>query len=430
MANNLHGISFDRTSTTSSKRSQGPFLNKIKSSLVKFIKRRRHSPIVDSFRPTKHQYSPTRQASFSDNSEHSQSDDDYNNDSEDDLDSSSDNRTNNELQQSIYSKDDDVERLRYNKATCYQHQHNQPQTTVSILSPPPTILVKRSSTQASTNHRHTNSLQNSFVTASSSSHHRYTSSLQSSSIISVPGSSNSGKPAHYHHSRHYSHISFMSASNMTVNSEDLTAKEFADMAGIRIIPDSDDNGDDQPDDTAATSTLEASTATSASLAPAKHQHQQRPSYHSNQPSEETDWSVITSASQQSQQNGPATTKIWDTGFWRQPCADNTAEPMKASSAQKQQQLLPLLPTDSIPTLKKQRSALLQHRQTLSLPSTVTTTPCQHANSTNNCEFPIIHELRRIHSTSNSSNSQQQVNSNTIGDSCVIRKGRFEIQLEP
>ncbi|CAO3580166.1 unnamed protein product [Absidia cylindrospora] len=427
MANTLHGISFDCTSTTSSKRSQGPFLNKLKSTLVKFIKRRRHSSIVNSFRPSKHQYSPTRQTSFSDNDNHSQSDDDYENDSEDDIDSSSDNRTNNEFQQSIYSKDDDVERLRYNKATCYQHQHNQPPTTVSILSPPPTILVKRSSTHSSTNHRHTNSLQNSSVTTSSSSHHRYTNSLQSSSIISVPGSSNSGKPAHYHHSRHYSHISFMSVSNMTVNSEDLTAKEFADMAGIRIIPDSDDDGDDQPDDNAPTSTLETSTVTSTSLAPGGHQQQQqRPSYHSNQPSEETDWSMVTSASQQSQQNGSAATKIWDTGFWRQPTAEPTLTPMKASSVQQQQQLLPLLPADGIPTLKKQRSALQQHRQTLSLPAT---TPCQHAKTTNNCDFPIIHELRRIHSTSNSNNSQQ-VNSNTIGDSCVIRKGRFEIQLEP
>ncbi|KAI8880045.1 hypothetical protein K501DRAFT_161128, partial [Backusella circina FSU 941] len=37
------------------------------------------------------------------------------------------------------------------------------------------------------------------------------------------------------HIRHYSHVSCMSASNITVNSENLTAKEFADIAGIRIL---------------------------------------------------------------------------------------------------------------------------------------------------------------------------------------------------
>ncbi|KAI8993393.1 hypothetical protein BDB01DRAFT_776164 [Pilobolus umbonatus] len=37
------------------------------------------------------------------------------------------------------------------------------------------------------------------------------------------------------HKRHYSHISCISSSNITVNSEDLTAKEFADIAGIKIL---------------------------------------------------------------------------------------------------------------------------------------------------------------------------------------------------
>ncbi|KAL9536811.1 hypothetical protein MBANPS3_012347 [Mucor bainieri] len=43
------------------------------------------------------------------------------------------------------------------------------------------------------------------------------------------------------HIRHYSHVSCISASNITVNSEDLTAKEFADIAGIRILSEDDDH---------------------------------------------------------------------------------------------------------------------------------------------------------------------------------------------
>lgn len=43
------------------------------------------------------------------------------------------------------------------------------------------------------------------------------------------------------HIRHYSHVSCISSSNITVNSEDLTAKEFADIAGIRILSEEDDD---------------------------------------------------------------------------------------------------------------------------------------------------------------------------------------------
>ncbi|KAI9270920.1 hypothetical protein EDC94DRAFT_512560 [Helicostylum pulchrum] len=42
------------------------------------------------------------------------------------------------------------------------------------------------------------------------------------------------------HVRHYSHVSCISSSNITVNSEDLTAKEFADIAGIRILSEQDE----------------------------------------------------------------------------------------------------------------------------------------------------------------------------------------------
>ncbi|CAO3676772.1 unnamed protein product [Rhizopus stolonifer] len=45
------------------------------------------------------------------------------------------------------------------------------------------------------------------------------------------------------HIRNYSHVSCISASNITVNSEDLTAKEFAEIAGIQIL--SDDEEEEQ-----------------------------------------------------------------------------------------------------------------------------------------------------------------------------------------
>ncbi|KAI9337197.1 hypothetical protein BD770DRAFT_415665 [Pilaira anomala] len=49
------------------------------------------------------------------------------------------------------------------------------------------------------------------------------------------------------HIRHYSHVSCISSSNITVNSEDLTAKEFADMAGIRILSENEEVTQEQHD---------------------------------------------------------------------------------------------------------------------------------------------------------------------------------------
>lgn len=81
--------------------------------------------------------------------------------------------------------------------------------------PLPSILVKRS-----TNHHH---------------HHRHNASALSAPA--GPEVASEQKRSYQHHIRHYSHVSYISSSNMTVNSEDLTAKEFADIAGIRIVPD-------------------------------------------------------------------------------------------------------------------------------------------------------------------------------------------------
>ncbi|KAI8344149.1 hypothetical protein BC941DRAFT_497490 [Chlamydoabsidia padenii] len=211
----------------------------------------------------------------------------------------------------------------------------------------------------------------------------------------------------------------MSASNMTVNSEDLTAKEFADMAGIKIIPDNDDdhdhdNDDDDNDDDDKYYKLNHedqaydthSSIMAKSITSRTHQqhkmHQPtssassivaRPSYFSYHAGDENNWSVGSTASQHS-----GTAKIWNNDFWKRPTMEDSTSP-----------------------LRKHRSALLQHRQTLSLPPPIPASKVhgQHAKSKSTIDLPIVHELKRIHSASN----------NTGTDPQVIRKGRFEIQLE-
>ncbi|KAI8088786.1 uncharacterized protein BX664DRAFT_331371 [Halteromyces radiatus] len=416
MANTLQSLPFD--SPSSSTKSNEPFFSKLKCGLVKFINRRKHSSIVDTFRPNnKCHYKTTRQDSnLTDQDDQNDTDDDTT--GHEDTDDDDNDNIQNKLRYSVYSKDDSFERNQYMKAT---GQHHRRPSTVSIQSPP-SILVKRSPTP--------------------SSHHRHTSSLQNSSIISTPGS-NSNRPAHYHHSRHYSHISCISASNMTVNSEDLTAKEFADMAGIKIL--SDDELDQ--DDPAATSTTgtaitgrsrHTSTyrpiSSASSIVTTGYNHQHRPSYSSYHAGDETDWSVLSSGSIHSQQSGSA--KIWDTGFWRRPSMDDgtnitTTTKQKVAIKTNQHQLPPLPTGTTAPTLRKHRSALLQHRQTLSLPPPIPPNiACKvqvhHAKSKSTCDLPIVRELRRMHSIPNNNGESLSSNNN---DHPIIRKGRFEIQLE-
>ncbi|SAM05901.1 hypothetical protein [Absidia glauca] len=339
---------------------QEPFLYKIKTGFSKFISWRRPSFAVDTFRPNK--YSPARQDSYTSDIHDSSGEDD--DDDDDDIAYTS------ELQHSIYSKDDDFERNRYTKA-----QHNRRASAITIQTPS-SILVKPASPNT---HHH---------------HHRHTKSLQNA-------------PSHhnYHHSRHPSHISFMSASNITVNSEDLTAKEFADMTGIKIIPDTDDddNDDDKEKENDPNDKQPAIMHPSTPSIGGNQQQQPRPSYYSYHAGDEHDWSVLSSGSMHSQSSS---TQIWDTGFWKRP--DDVPPPP-------QQHLLP-----PNPSLRKHRSAVLQHRPTLSLPPPVppvssSKSHCHHAKSKSTCDLPIVHELLRIHSNQ--------------PDPPVIRKGRFEVQLE-
>lgn len=113
------------------------------------------------------------------------------------------------------------------RVICYQEEEQQRRS----------ILVNRSG------HRHTTSLQmpggSSCLNNNSSLHHHHS----SSSAIQHRRSKTAT------HIRHYSHISYISSSNITAHSGDLTAKEFADIAGIRILPDdqvSHHSDNDQP----------------------------------------------------------------------------------------------------------------------------------------------------------------------------------------
>ncbi|GAA5816409.1 hypothetical protein MFLAVUS_011511 [Mucor flavus] len=103
----------------------------------------------------------------------------------------------------------------------YQQQKKQPKC---ILSPPtinnnnnnkPTSNSILVNTKKPINHRHTNSTP----------------------VIPTATRKNNNNKSHV---RHYSHVSCISSSNITVNSEDLTAKEFANIAGIRILSEQDE----------------------------------------------------------------------------------------------------------------------------------------------------------------------------------------------
>lgn len=91
------------------------------------------------------------------------------------------------------------------------------------------ILIKPTKSTPTIHHRHTNSSPSAFFANGSG--------ISSFSAIEKRKKKSS-------HVRHYSHVSCISASNITVNSEDLTAKEFADMAGIRILSEQEQNHHD------------------------------------------------------------------------------------------------------------------------------------------------------------------------------------------
>lgn len=149
-------------------------------------------------------------------------------------------------------------------------------------------------------------------------------------------------------------------SNMTINSEDLTAKEFADIAGIRILPEEEDprkfSQEGSSEDVVMTTISSLTHYAGLSIFDAE------------------SMSSYTSIPNNNK-NG---LKIWDNEFWFHP------EVTTSRSVQAQQH------------------ADLDRKLSIS--------------SIKLIEPPILHELRRM----GTRNSEK--------DHCVIKKGRFEIQL--
>ncbi|KAI9026524.1 hypothetical protein CLU79DRAFT_717493 [Phycomyces nitens] len=221
-------------------------------------------------------------------------------------------------------------------------------------------------------------------------HHRHTSSLQSSGL-SVP--SINGRHKQSRHVRHFSHVS----SSITVNSEDLTAKEFADYTGIRIL--SEDNneedsedGDERKcgcDDEGIVPVLVRGTH-------GRHKSCDTTTLHVN---EDSQISIKSYCSMHSHDARSLYRKpqIWDSDFWRKP-----GQPQ---------------PLPQQPNLGHKRSG-----------SSIPTTP-PLLSLDQDPEPPIIHTMRRLNTLSTETLNQHTNSQLVPSRNCIIRKGRFEIHLE-
>ncbi|CAO3650576.1 unnamed protein product [Cunninghamella blakesleeana] len=179
--------------------------------------------------------------------------------------------------------------------------------------------------------------------------------------------------------QHY--LTINSASNMTTCSGDLSAKEFADMAGIKIISDNSDSDEDEDDN----ESLDKENHSEWNFDHHDHSHHQ--SFLSSNISSKnhsflTDHdklSIHTSSSSvySNKQHKKYQPHIWDSEFWQQPSSS---------------------------ILKKQ----LQHNQ--DIPN-------------------VLYELRKLNTTSNEHLSKKENNPLRKQRSCVIKKGRFEVSLE-
>ncbi|CEP18680.1 hypothetical protein [Parasitella parasitica] len=213
-----------------------------------------------------------------------------------------------------------------------------------------------------------------------------------------------------------SNATHVSASNVTINSEDLTAKEFADMAGIRILSEQDDANDNSnikdqekeeeqerydadPDElvdierkfSSGTSTDEDvhmhTVSTSKSYLDCLDEHHRL--------------SIISYVSMQSYSTHSNKLKIWDSEFWLNPEEQhhyyyNSSRMSRSNSTATHRSAATL---SSEPGAKKRLDLK---------PSTIAVV-----------EPPILHELR----SRNSVKKKADQNSH-----CVIKKGRFEIHL--
>ncbi|CAO3645580.1 unnamed protein product [Mucor fragilis] len=197
-----------------------------------------------------------------------------------------------------------------------------------------------------------------------------------------------------------SNATHVSASNITVNSEDLTAKEFADIAGIRILPENDigeeeERYDDDPDNLMV---VERKFSNGTSTDDDIHMHTVSTASKSylDYLDDHHRLSVISYVSLQSYATS-SKPKIWDNEFWLNP--DHCQQSSKISRSNSTATHRSHHTTSNESTTTKRR---LDRK-----PSTVVVV-----------EPPILHELR-------ARNSEKKADQNSH---CVIKKGRFEIHL--
>ncbi|OAD08488.1 hypothetical protein MUCCIDRAFT_76610 [Mucor lusitanicus CBS 277.49] len=201
-----------------------------------------------------------------------------------------------------------------------------------------------------------------------------------------------------------SNATHVSASNITINSEDLTAKEFADIAGIRILPENDIGEEDEErydEDPDSLIEIERKFSNGTSTDDDIHMHTVSTASKSylDYLDEHHRLSVISYVSLQSYSTS-SKPKIWDNEFWLNPeehhhyHQSSRMSRSNSTATHRSNHTTPHEPT----TAKK----LLDRK-----PSTVVVV-----------EPPILHELR-----TRSSEKKADQNSH-----CVIKKGRFEIHL--
>ncbi|KAI7868187.1 hypothetical protein BDF14DRAFT_1742691 [Spinellus fusiger] len=303
--------------------------------------------------------------------------------------------------------------------TNYEHTHYRqratPQADISpqSLSKEPTILVdvthlipeKKKSLQ-SILLKHKTSFNDSALSIDEAPppfrhQHRHTSSMQSAALP-IPSSTPKVKVSR--HARHYSHVSYISSS-ITINSEDLTAKEFADYTGIRILPEDETSSDTSESEKRCECDDEEDVPvlSSACKGHGRHKSCDTTTMHVNEDSQISMKSYCTMHSHDTRAFRKP--QIWDSDFWRRPAVEGGNVAIHSADSRQ-------LPT---------------HARC----SSIATTPPM-LNLEHNSEPPILHTMRKLNTLSSETlgSDNVQINLSHSGPrNCILRKGRFEIHLE-
>ncbi|KAF7721495.1 hypothetical protein EC973_004634 [Apophysomyces ossiformis] len=202
----------------------------------------------------------------------------------------------------------------------------------------------------------------------------------------------------------------------SANSEDLTAKEFASITGIKILP--EDSDDEDRKIYCEQHTKNHAVSTQHGLSNRCYNcpfHQQ---VHEHNADEEEDISVYSDFSMQSQDascsHRNSQYQIWDSRFWQKP--ENMHPPDENYYDS----------TDHVAVAKFHMTENILRKPSQRSTATMRTIL---SDDTAIDEPPILQELRRMNSKKSAilSNTEKQKVDNSRN--CVIRKGRFEIHLE-